>query len=144
MTRVLKWFCYANFNVYRSSRRKCVTYLYWNSNGYWLYGLNSFVRTVRDSRIKMLFYADLNTYAAQVDENMVHICNETQQVIDYMCWTCFVSTSSDSRIKMLCCADFNIHRSSRRKCVTYMYLNSQNYRVYVLNVHCKDCSWFAV
>ena len=58
----IKMVCYANFNIYRSSRRKCDTYLYWNSTGYWLYVLNSFVRTVRDSRIKMLSYADFSIY----------------------------------------------------------------------------------
>ena len=38
------------------------------------------------------------TFTAQVDESVLHICIETQQVIDYMFCTCCVCTSSDSRI----------------------------------------------
>ena len=38
------------------------------------------------------------TYTAQVDESVLHIWIETQEVIDYLCCTCFVITSIDSRI----------------------------------------------
>ena len=37
------------------------------------------------------------TYTAQDDESVLHIWIETQQVIEYVCCTCFVSTSNDSR-----------------------------------------------
>ena len=36
------------------------------------------------------------SYTALVDESVLHIWIETQQVIDYVCCTCFVSTSDDS------------------------------------------------
>ena len=81
-----------------------------------------FVSPCSDSHIKILCYA-VFTYTTQVDESVLHICIETQPVIDYMCCTCFVITSSELRIKMLCYADFNIHRSSRRKYITYLYCN---------------------
>ena len=73
------------------------------------------------TRVLKCFVTPTLTYTAQADESVLNICIETQQVIDYMCQTCFVTTASDSRIKTLCDADINIHRSSRRKCVTYLY-----------------------
>ena len=73
------------------------------------------------NRVLKCFVTPTLTYTAQVDESVLHICIETQQVIDYMRCTCFVSTSSDSRIKMPSCAGLNIYRSSRRKRVTYLY-----------------------
>ena len=50
------------------------------------------------TRALKCFVTQTLTYTAQVDESVLHICIETQQVIYYMCCTCFVSTSSDSRI----------------------------------------------
>ena len=38
------------------------------------------------------------TYTAQADESVLYIWIETQQVIEYVCCTCFVGTSNDSRI----------------------------------------------
>ena len=49
-------------------------------------------------RVLKCFVTPTLTYAAQVDESVLHICIKTQEVIDYMCCSCFVSTSSDSRI----------------------------------------------
>ena len=49
-------------------------------------------------RIKKRFVMQSLTYTAQVDESVLHISIETQQVIDYMCCTCFASTSSDWHI----------------------------------------------
>ena len=67
-------------------------------------------------RVLKCFVSLTLTYIAQFEESVLHICLETQQLNDYICWTCFVSTASDSRIKITCYADFNIHRLSRRKC----------------------------
>ena len=105
---------------------KIIEYMFWTC----------IVRTVNDSRFNMLCYATL-IYTAQVDESVLHVCFDTHQIFS-RCWTSFVNTVSDSRIKMVFYANLNIYRSSRRKCVTYLYWNSQNYRVYVLNWHCKD------
>ena len=54
------------------------------------------------TRVLKRFVTPTLTYTAQADESAIHICIETQQVIDYMCCTCFVSTSSDSRIFFKC------------------------------------------
>ena len=48
-------------------------------------------------RVLKCFVTPTLTYTAQVDESVLHIWIETQQVIDYVCCTCFVSTSNDSR-----------------------------------------------
>ena len=53
-------------------------------------------------RVLKCFVGPTLTYTAQVDESVLHTCIETQQVIDYMCCTCFVGTSSDSRIFFKC------------------------------------------
>ena len=81
-----------------------------------------FVNTSSELRIFLkCFVTPTFSYTAHVDESVLHVCFDTQQVTYYMCCTCFVSTSIESRIEMLCYADFNIYRSSRRKCVTYLY-----------------------
>ena len=54
------------------------------------------------NRVLKCFVAATLTYTAQVDENVLHVCIETKQVIDYVCCTCFVSTSNDSRIFLKC------------------------------------------
>ena len=53
-------------------------------------------------RVLKCFVTPTLTYTAQVDESVLHIWIETQQVIDYVCCTCFVSTSNDSRIFFKC------------------------------------------
>ena len=53
-------------------------------------------------RVLKYFVAPTLTYTVQVDESVLHICIETQQVIDCMCYNCFVSTTSDSRIFFKC------------------------------------------
>ena len=53
------------------------------------------------TRVLKFFVTPTLAYTAQVDESLLHICIETQQVIDYKCCTCFVMTASDSRINML-------------------------------------------
>ena len=73
------------------------------------------------------------TYTAQVDEGVLHICFDSDYIIEYIPWTCLVSDGSDSRFKMLSYADFNIYRSSRRKCVTYLFWITLDYWVYALN-----------
>ena len=50
------------------------------------------------TRVLKCFVTPTLAYTAQVDESVLHICIETQQVIDYMCCTCIVSSSSDSGI----------------------------------------------
>ena len=133
----IKVLCYADFNIHRSSRRKCVTYLDWNSRGYWLCVLYLLVITSNDSRILFkCFVSQTLTYIAQVDECVTcHILILTR--LFSMCWTCFVRTASDSRIKMLSYADFNIHRSGRGKCVTYLDWNSRDYWLCVLYMLCN-------
>ena len=37
------------------------------------------------TRVLKWFVTPTLTYTAQVDESVLHICIETQQVIDYMC-----------------------------------------------------------
>ena len=37
------------------------------------------------TRVLKCFLTPTVTYAAEADETMLHICIETQQVIDYMC-----------------------------------------------------------
>ena len=124
----IKMLCYADFNIHRSSRRKWVTYLDWNSTGYWLCVLYLLCKYVKwFAYFFKCFVTQTLTYIAQVDENVLHICIETQQVIDYICWTCFVNTSSESRIKMFCYARFNIYRSSWRKCVTCLFWYSPDF-----------------
>ena len=49
-------------------------------------------------RVLKCFVTPTLTYTAQDDESVLHIWIETQQVIDYVCCTCFLSTSNDSRI----------------------------------------------
>ena len=49
-------------------------------------------------RVLNCFVTPTLTYTAQADESVLHIWIETQQVIDYVCCTCFVITSNDSRI----------------------------------------------
>ena len=49
-------------------------------------------------RVLKRFLTPTLSYAAQVDESLLHICIETQQVIEYVSCTCFVSTTNDSRI----------------------------------------------
>ena len=95
------------------------------------------------TRVLKCFVTPTLAYTTQVDESVLNICIETQPVIDYLCWICFVTTASDSRIKMLCYADFNIHRSRRRKCVTYLYWNSTGYWLYVLYLLCQYVKWLA-
>ena len=53
-------------------------------------------------RVLKCFVTPTLTYTAQVGESMLHIWIETQQVIDYVCCTCFVSTVNDSRIFLKC------------------------------------------
>ena len=53
-------------------------------------------------RVLKCFVTPTITYTAQVDESVLHIWIETQQVIDYVCCTCFVITSNDSRIFFKC------------------------------------------
>ena len=40
-------------------------------------------------RVLKCFVTPTLTYTAQVDESVLHIWIETQQVIDYVCCTCF-------------------------------------------------------
>ena len=47
------------------------------------------------TRVLKCFVTLTLTYTAQVDDSVLHICFETQQVIDYMCLTCIVTTASD-------------------------------------------------
>ena len=44
------------------------------------------------TRVLKCFVTPTLTYTAQVDDSVLHICIEAQQVIDYMCLTCFVTT----------------------------------------------------
>ena len=53
-------------------------------------------------RVLKCFLTPTLTYAAQVDESVLHIWIETQQVSEYVCCTCFMSTSNDSRIFFKC------------------------------------------
>ena len=78
------------------------------------------------TRVLKWFVTPTLTYTAQVEESVIHICIETQQVIEYVL-NSFLRTVRDSRIKMLSYADFNIYRQSRRKCGTYLYGNSTGY-----------------
>ena len=122
----IKMLFFADFNIYRFSRRTCVTSVL-KLNRLLIMCCTCFVSTSSDSRIFLkCFDRPTLTYTAQVDESVLHLF-DTHQILEYMCWTCFVWTPSDSRIKMLCYADFNIHRSSRRKSVTYLYWNSTGY-----------------
>ena len=120
----IKMLCYAEFNIHRSSRRKCVRYLSWNSTGYWLYVLYLLCNYVQWFAyfFYMLCNADFNIYRSS--RRMCYMSVLILTRFFSMCWTCFVRTACDSRIKMLCYVDFNIHRSSRRKCVTYLDWNS--------------------
>ena len=79
------------------------------------------VRTASDSRIKMLCYADFNI-TAQVDESVLHIWIKTQEVIDYVCCTCFVSTSNYSRIFFKCfVAQTFTYNAQVDECVTCLF-----------------------
>ena len=53
-------------------------------------------------RVLKCFVTPTLTYTAQVDESVLHIWIRTQEVIDYVCCTCFVSTSNYSRIFFKC------------------------------------------
>ena len=128
-----KMLCYADFNIHRSSRRKCVTYLFCYVIEYMRWTPLSVLLVIR---VLICFVTLTITYTAQVDENVLHICFYYHYVIEYMRWTFIDCTASDSCFKMLCYADFNIHRSSRRKCVTYLFLFSLCYWVYALNSLC--------
>ena len=43
------------------------------------------------TRVLKCFVTPTLTYTAQGDDSVLHICIETQQVVDYMCCSCFVS-----------------------------------------------------
>ena len=136
----IKMLCYADFNIHRSSRRKCVTCLFWNSTGYWLCVLYLLCKDVYwFAYFFKCFVTPTLTYTDQVDESVLHVWFDTHHILEYMCWTCFVLTASHSLIKKLCYADFNIYRSSRRMYVTYLYWNSTCYWLFVLNLLCNDC-----
>ena len=73
------------------------------------------------TRVSKCFVTPTLAYPAQVDYIVLHICFESQWIIEYMRWTCFTNTDSDSSSKLFCDAYFNICHSSRRKCVTYLF-----------------------
>ena len=53
-------------------------------------------------RVLKCFVTPTLTYIAQVDESVLHFWIETQQGIEYVCYTCLVSTSNVSRIFLKC------------------------------------------
>ena len=138
-----KILCYADFSIYRSSRRKCVTYLFWISLDYWVYALNLRCMYSYWFAFENAFLRRLNIYSSSRRKCFIHICFEFQWIIEYMRWTCFIGTAGDSRSKMLCCDDFIVYRSSQRKCFTYLLWFSLDYWVYALNLLFKYREWFA-
>ena len=78
-------------------------------------------------RVLKRFVTPTVTCTAHDDESELHIYFNTHHIIGCMRETCILSIASDQRFKMLCYADFIIYRSSRQKCVAYLFLNSPHY-----------------
>ena len=75
--------CYADFNIYRSSRRKCFTYVL-NLNGLLSICVGLRLSVLLVIRVLKCFVTPSLTYTAQVEESDLHISFESHWITEYM------------------------------------------------------------